>query len=148
MKRREFLKNTGLASSCAMALGSSSGFSFSSIIQPNVPFIFIDDLNDWIGCLGGHPNALTPNIYELAKQGTLFTNLHEYFRQNGYKTMVVGKIFHNHVPANTVDESGSREKGFGPKPLQRWNWNRKGTSTDLGAFPERDEQVLDYRSAQ
>jgi hypothetical protein len=25
--------------------------------QPNVLFIAIDDLNDWIGCLGGHPAA-------------------------------------------------------------------------------------------
>ena len=25
--------------------------------QPNVLFIAIDDLNDWIGCLGGHPDV-------------------------------------------------------------------------------------------
>jgi len=74
--------------------------------------------------------------------------LHEYFRQHGYKTMAVGKIFHNHVPSGTVDESGGREKGFGPKPPQRWNWNRKGTSTDWGIFPEHDEQMPDYRTAQ
>ncbi len=29
---------------------------------PNVLFISVDDLNDWIGCLGGHPQAMTPNI--------------------------------------------------------------------------------------
>ena len=25
--------------------------------RPNVLLIAIDDLNDWTGCLGGHPNA-------------------------------------------------------------------------------------------
>ena len=42
--------------------------------KPNVLFIAFDDLNDWVGCLGGHPNAKTPNIDKLAKDGILFTN--------------------------------------------------------------------------
>ncbi len=42
----------------------------------NVLFIAIDDLNDWIGCLGGHPGAITPNLDRLAKRGVLFTNAH------------------------------------------------------------------------
>ncbi|MEM9281774.1 MAG: sulfatase, partial [Verrucomicrobiota bacterium] len=44
--------------------------------QPNVLFIAIDDLNDWIGCLGEHPQVQTPNIDRLAARGTLFTNAH------------------------------------------------------------------------
>lgn len=44
--------------------------------KPNVLFIAIDDLNDWIGCLEGHPQALTPNMDRLAKRGVLFTNAH------------------------------------------------------------------------
>ncbi len=40
--------------------------------QPNVLFIAVDDLNDWVGCLGGHPQAKTPNIDRLAQQGVLF----------------------------------------------------------------------------
>ena len=40
--------------------------------KPNVLFIAIDDLNDWIGCLGGHPQARTPNLDQLAKRGVLF----------------------------------------------------------------------------
>ncbi len=43
---------------------------------PNVLFISIDDLNDWIGCLRGHPQALTPNIDRVAARGMLFTNAH------------------------------------------------------------------------
>ena len=43
---------------------------------PNVLVIIVDDLNDWIGCMAGHPQAKTPNIDRLAKRGTLFTNAH------------------------------------------------------------------------
>ncbi|MAG92644.1 MAG: iduronate-2-sulfatase [Planctomycetaceae bacterium] len=44
--------------------------------KPNVLFISVDDLNDWTGCLGGHPQARTPNIDRLAAGGVLFTNAH------------------------------------------------------------------------
>ena len=44
--------------------------------KPNVLFISMDDLNDWIGCMGGHPQAKTPNIDRLAASGVLFTNAH------------------------------------------------------------------------
>ena len=40
--------------------------------KPNVLFIAVDDLNDWIGALGGHPQARTPNLDRLAKKGLLF----------------------------------------------------------------------------
>ncbi len=36
----------------------------------------IDDLNDWTGALGGHPQAATPNLDRLAASGMLFTNAH------------------------------------------------------------------------
>ncbi|TWU04501.1 sulfatase-like hydrolase/transferase [Stieleria varia] len=44
--------------------------------RPNVLFIALDDLNDWIGCLGGHPQTVTPNLDRLAAMGTLFRNAH------------------------------------------------------------------------
>lgn len=44
--------------------------------SPNVLLITIDDLNDWIGCLQGHPQALTPNIDRLASRGVLFSSAH------------------------------------------------------------------------
>jgi arylsulfatase A-like enzyme len=44
--------------------------------KPNVLFISLDDLNDWVGCLGGNPQTKTPNIDRLAKSGVLFTNAH------------------------------------------------------------------------
>ncbi|WP_237729317.1 sulfatase [Schlesneria paludicola] len=44
--------------------------------RPNVLFIAIDDQNDWIGALGGHPLVKTPRIDELAQRGTVFLNAH------------------------------------------------------------------------
>lgn len=43
---------------------------------PDILFIGIDDLNDWVGPLGGHPDVLTPNLDRLAARGLTFTNAH------------------------------------------------------------------------
>jgi arylsulfatase A-like enzyme len=61
--RREFLAGLGAS---ALPLGAAQS-------KPNVLFIAIDDLNDWIGCLGGHPDVKTPNLDALAGRGVLFT---------------------------------------------------------------------------
>jgi len=44
----------------------------TSADRPNVLFIAVDDLNDWVGCLGGHANAKTPSIDRFAASGVLF----------------------------------------------------------------------------
>lgn len=48
----------------------------AALARPNVVLIAIDDLNDWIGCLKGHPQAQTPHMDRLAARGALFTNAH------------------------------------------------------------------------
>lgn len=162
-------------------------------LRQNVLFIAVDDLNDWLGCLGGHPDARTPNMDRLAARGMLFSNahcnaplcgpsraslmsglrpsttgiythlgdnalrgageamrnvtfLHEFFSRHGYETLAVGKLFHQHVPKGTVDHSGG-PSGAGPAPGQRMNWQRAGTMTDWGAYPEHDGQMPDYKAA-
>ena len=45
-------------------------------VQPSVLFVMVDDLNDFVEPLGGHPQAMTPNFNALAARGTLFTNAH------------------------------------------------------------------------
>ena len=52
---------------CTSALGDT---------KPNILFIAIDDMNDWTGFLGGHPQAITPNMDKLASKGVNFTNAH------------------------------------------------------------------------
>ena len=46
------------------------------VAPPNVLFIAIDDLNDWVGPLKGHPQVQTPYMDALAARGTLFRNAH------------------------------------------------------------------------
>jgi iduronate 2-sulfatase len=125
------------------ALVFGTGCEYKQQKQPNVLFISIDDLNDWIGAMNGNPQVITPNMDKLFEQGVLFTNAHcsqpvctasrnsllsglhpttsgwysstsamqksydqvmgdhlmlpQYFKDNGYKTLAVGKIFHQGV---------------------------------------------------
>ena len=55
---------------------NNRAYAANSGDRPNVLFIAVDDLNDWVGCLGGHPQAKTPNIDTLAKKGVLFEQAH------------------------------------------------------------------------
>ena len=43
---------------------------------PNVLFLAVDDMNDWIGCMETTPHAITPNMDRLAARGVTFTNAH------------------------------------------------------------------------
>ena len=47
-----------------------------AVERPNILMIASDDLNNWIGCLGGHPQVKTPNIDRLAARGVCFSNAH------------------------------------------------------------------------
>jgi arylsulfatase A-like enzyme len=120
-----------------------AGLASAAPQKPNVLLIAVDDLNDWVGCLNGHPQSHTPNIDRLAARGKLFTNAHcqgtmcnpsrisllwgrrpsstgfydnhysisrepefleshvslpAYFAANRYKTLMAGKVYHNHGP--------------------------------------------------
>lgn len=47
-----------------------------SATHPNVLLIIVDDLNDAVADLGGHPQTKTPNIDRLMAMGVSFTNAH------------------------------------------------------------------------
>lgn len=156
--------------------------------HPNVLLVSIDDLNDWTGCLGGHPQARTPNIDRLAERGTLFTNAHcqspvcnpsraslltgrhphssgvyflspdlkqapvlkdldtlpERFAKHGYRTLAAGKIFHT-GDKRFFQEYGGNFGGFGPRPKKKISQPHGHPLWDWGAYPERDEDMPDYR---
>ena len=65
-----------LAGAAALAGISGTGHGAAQAARRNLLFIAIDDLNDWIGCLNGHPGVMTPNLDRLAARGTLFTSAH------------------------------------------------------------------------
>ena len=194
LDRRRFLalSTAGLTSACS---GLGARFGAPNTTKPNIIMIMVDDLNDWVGAMNGHPQAHTPNIDKLAKSGSLFTNAHaqapvcgpsrtslmtgllpsttgvyghinddeirmasrplnnvvflpEFLENAGYHTMGIGKLFHQGAPDNSFIEFGGRHPGFGPKPDKAFHWDQPGTSTDWGAFPERDDEMPDIKSAQ
>ncbi|MBL9084853.1 MAG: sulfatase [Planctomycetales bacterium] len=61
---------------CSLTAAAATAADAAAKKRPNVLFLAIDDQNDWIGCLGGHPLVKTPNIDRLAARGTVFTNAH------------------------------------------------------------------------
>ncbi|SMP67283.1 Arylsulfatase A [Neorhodopirellula lusitana] len=88
VKKKGNLMRDRLLLSCLMAIVSalvcSGSYAETPSVEsssteasvPNVLFIAMDDLNDWIGCLGGHPQTITPNLDRLAASGILFNNAH------------------------------------------------------------------------
>lgn len=56
----------------AVAGGSTAG----EAPRPNILFISMDDLNDWVSVLGERSDVKTPNLERLAAMGQVFTNAH------------------------------------------------------------------------
>ncbi len=57
---------------CSVAAASAE----KKPVRPNILMLCIDDMNDWCGFLGGHPQAKTPHMDKLASKGVNFTNAH------------------------------------------------------------------------
>ncbi len=65
-----------LASQTTRSAGPSPSLKAESGSRPNVLFLAIDDLNDWVGAAGGHSQAKTPNLDRLISQSVFFRNAH------------------------------------------------------------------------
>lgn len=175
-----------------ICLISSFGIHHSAFAAPpHIVFIAVDDLNDWVGCLGGHPDVKTPHMDQLAARGLLFTNAHcqvpvcmasrvsvfsgrhatttgcydfnaefheaatlhdavpipLHFKNHGYTTLGGGKLLHRGFQGR-LEETFDTDltDGRNPAPPQTLNWPDK--SWDYGAFPQRDDEMGDYRLAQ
>ncbi len=60
----------------ALPVSALSGAAAPARDRLNILMINMDDLNSWVGPLGGHPQVKTPNLDRLAARGTVFTNAH------------------------------------------------------------------------
>ncbi len=87
------LLKVGIALSLVPAIGHAKQ------APKNVLFIAVDDLNDWVGFLGGHPQAKTPNMDRLAAMGMVFekaycaapvSNASRAALMTGYRTSTTG----------------------------------------------------------
>lgn len=72
ISRRQFLGT--LAGATASTVLGPAGFAAAGAQRPNVLFIALDDLNDWIQLLDPDAPIRTPNIERLAKRGVTFTS--------------------------------------------------------------------------
>lgn len=74
MKKLKLRRIAGLTS-IGLSTLTSIQCTHSENEKMNVLFIVVDDLNDWVGCFGGNPQVITPNIDMLAKNNsTVFLN--------------------------------------------------------------------------
>jgi len=73
-KLRSLMHTLRLLPALLLVIGFGAAEAADS--RPNVLFLAVDDMNDWIGCLGTTPRALTPNLDKLAARGVNFTNAH------------------------------------------------------------------------
>ena len=106
MKKLKRVPHLGKLLSTA-ALAASSLLSAAEE-RPNILMIVLDDLNDFVGVMNGHPQAHTPNIDRLAERGILFTNAHS----NTPVCLPVRASFIRGVhPISTGPASGRPERG-------------------------------------
>ena len=74
--RRRFLSSLGgtvLGSALGLRSAAAEARPRTPGVRPNVLFVSVDDINDWIGVYGGHPQARTPHMDALAGRSTMFT---------------------------------------------------------------------------
>jgi len=98
--------------------------------KANILFIAVDDMNDWVGFLGGHSQARTPNMDRLAQRGVNFTNAHcvspacspsrnavlfgvEPFNSGLYPFYDIAKVPEDVLESYTSLPRFLREKGYG-----------------------------------
>jgi arylsulfatase A-like enzyme len=100
---------------------------------PNVVFIIADDLNDWIGWMGGHPQARTPNMDRLAKMGMRFTNAHcSYALCNPSRTSLLTGLMPSTTGVYGNEQDWRRSVQFEGKPTLPQYFRESGFLTAAG----------------
>lgn len=94
----------------------------------------------------GYHGHMTDEKVQLRGKEMGTSTMPEYFKENGYHVMAVGKLFHNHVPKGTVDETGGRG-GWNAHPKGKRKYNGGKTLTDWARWPGKEEDMSDSLAA-
>ncbi len=118
----------------------------SSARPPNVLFVAIDDLNDWITPFGGHPQVITPNLEAFANRGAMiFQNAHCAESVCGPSRSALLSGF---MPSRTGLYSRNQNIIAGqPGPPSEYT-RRGGSEFAWGPTKGPKEETGDYRNAQ
>ncbi|QYY34420.1 sulfatase [Ruficoccus sp. ZRK36] len=158
--------------------------------RPNVLFIAVDDMNDWVGPLEDEEAALTPNMDALSASGEVFSRaycsspacnpsrtailtgmsaattgiylndqpwrphmpdvvtLPQLFRENGYLSVGLGKIYHNRYNGDKASWDVYKRFGHGiwPEDPVETEYPGKG-QYDWGPVDAPDPAFGDYNCA-
>ena len=128
--------------------------------RPNVLFLAIDDLNDWLGALDGHPQAKTPNLDRLISQSVLFRNAHcaapvcsasRHALMSGLRPSTTGWYSNTSKSLESYERTlgdtvpmPTHFKGSGYRTLAAGKIFHKGTS-DVKGYDYWDEERSKYR---
>ena len=140
--------------------------SFSQEKKPNIILIVVDDLNDYTGFLGGHPQVKTPNMDALAKEGTVFTNAHSnspicapsrasmltgiypHVSQNfWFDDWTTNKVLQNSKSiAQFMGDNGYKTYATGKLMHHRvkQEWNEYGIENDFGPYAFNGKKVVKH----
>lgn len=123
----------------------------------NLLLVSIEDLNDWIEPLGGHPDAYTPNLNRLAAMGAVFTQAYAaapacspsrtaaLFSKFPWETGVYRNAdrWHDHFEPGVrqsiigrLREAGMTTLGCGKVFHSSYRANQEGTALDDGDWDE------------
>jgi len=153
---------------CSSWLNHAIANSIVSENPKNVLFIILDDLNDYVGYLDGHPLAKTPNIDKLAAKSlrftnaytnvpvcaptraSLFTGIYAHKSKNyGFKTWYDNKVLANsktmmeHFKDNGYHVLGSGKIMHHPKAEL---WHEFGQPLDYGPYWRDGEKLTSHPS--
>ncbi len=147
MKRREFLRTTGLAAAAA-SIGCRDGkIGFyryaASVKRPNVVFILTDDQRwDTMSC-AGHPFLKTPALDRIAAEGAMFENMFvtTSLCSPSRASFLSGLYAHTHGVVNNFTDYPSemtsfpmrlQQEGYETSYIGKWHMGEKDDSARPG----------------
>ena len=151
---------------CTIFLVSFLLNGYAQSKNPNILLIVVDDLKDYTGFLGGHPQVKTPNMDALAEEGTVFTNAHTNTpicapSRASFLTGIYPHVSHNFwfddwTTNNVLSNSKSIGQFMGDNGYKTYatgklmhhrvesEWNEYGIENDFGPYAFNGKKVVQH----